>query len=218
MKPVSIAWSRQDKQLCPGAGDSLTAFVKMDIGGGYAAVLRYGSRRMRTSVSMSESTKQGSKSADLVQILAVCTNAARSTEAGQLRILISALSAWAAAVEPFMARVTVRLLPEIPVTRICNVPIRAVWPISSWVPPSTATVVLVVSMEAPLRSVLRPSKYWPYPHGLISFKASLQCSVETAPMLGGGEIVGLKPVIAGGPGFFEREVVVVVFFQGRAQD
>ena len=91
MKPVSIAWSRQDKQLCPGAGDSLTAFGKMDIGGGYAAVLRYGSRRMRTSVSMSESTKQGSKSADLVQILAVCTNAARSTEAGQLRILISAL-------------------------------------------------------------------------------------------------------------------------------
>ena len=226
MKPVLIAWSRQGKQLWPGAGDSLTAFVKMDIGGGYAAVLRYGSRRMRTSVSMSESTKQGSKSADLVQILAVCTNAARSTEAGQLRILISALSAWAAAVEPFMARVTVRLLPEILVTRICNVPIRAVWPISSWVPPSTATVVLVVSMEAPLRSVLRPSKYWPYPHlfagckpvGLISFKASLQCSVETAPMLGGGGIVGLKPVIAGGPGFFEREVVVVVFFQGRAQD
>ena len=163
MKPVSIAWSRQDKQLCPGAGDSLTAFVKMDIGGGYAAVLRYGSRRMRTSVSMSESTKQGSKSADLVQILAVCTNAARSTEAGQLRILISALSAWAAAVEPFMARVTMRLLPEILVTRIYNVPIRAVWPISSWVPPSTATVVLVVSMEAPLRSVLRPSRYWPYP-------------------------------------------------------
>ena len=103
MKPVLIAWSRQGKQLWPGAGDSLTAFVKMDIGSGYAAVLRYGSRRMRTSVSMSESTKQGSKSADLVQILAVCTNAARSTEAGQLRILISALSAWAAAVEPFMA-------------------------------------------------------------------------------------------------------------------
>ena len=226
MKPVLIDCSQQDKQLWPGAGDSLTAFVKMDIGSGYAAVLRYGSRRMRTSVSMSESTKQGSKSADLVQILAVCTNAARSTEAGQLRILISALSAWAAAVEPFMARVTVRLLPEILVTRICNAPIRAVWPISSWVPPSTATVVLVVSMEAPLRSVLRPSKYRPYPQlfagckpvGLISFKASLQCSVETAPMLGGGGIVGLKPVIANGPGFFEREVVVVVLFQGRTQD
>ena len=36
-------------------------------------------------------------------------------------------------------------------------------------------------------------------------------------MLSGGGVVGLKPVIAGGPGFFEREVVVV-FFQGRAQD
>ena len=91
-----IAWSQQDKQLWPGAGDSLTGFVKMDIASGYTAVLRYGSRRMRTSVSMSESTKQGSKSADLVQILAVCTNATRSTEAGQLRILISELSAWAA--------------------------------------------------------------------------------------------------------------------------
>jgi len=31
MKPVLIAWSRQGKQLWPGAGDSLTAFVKMDI-------------------------------------------------------------------------------------------------------------------------------------------------------------------------------------------
>ena len=56
------------------------------------------------------------------------------------------------------------------------------------------------------------------PVGLISFSASLQCSVETAPMVGGGGVVGLKSVIAGGPGFFEREVVVVVFFQGRAQD
>ena len=158
-----IAWSQQDKQLWPGAGDSLTAFVKMDIGNGYAAVLRYGSRRMRSSVSMPESAKEGSKSAGLFQILAVCTNAARSTEAGQRRILISESSAWAAAVEPFMARVTVRLLPEIPVTRICNVPIRTVWPISSWVPSYTADVVLVVSMEAPLRSVPLPSEYWPYP-------------------------------------------------------
>ena len=58
-----------------------------------------------------------------------------------------------------MARVTVRSLPEIPVTRICNVPIRAVWPISSWVPSSTTTVVLEVSMEAPLRSVPLPSEY-----------------------------------------------------------
>jgi len=66
-------------------------------------------------------------------------------------------------VEPFIARVTVRLLPEIPVTRICNVPIRTVWPISSWVPSSTSTLVLVVSMEAPLRSVPRTSEYWPYP-------------------------------------------------------
>ena len=88
-------------------------------------------------------------------------------------------------------------------------------------------------MEAPLRSVPLPSGYCPYPQdtdylkvlftgckpvGLISFSASLQCSVETAPMLCGGGVVGLKPVIAGGPGFFEREVVVVVFFQGRAQD
>jgi len=69
-------------------------------------------------------------------------------------------------VEPFIARVTVRLLPEIPVTRICNVPIRTVWPISSWVPSSTATVVLVVPMEAPLRSVPLPSEYWPYPHSV----------------------------------------------------
>ena len=99
--------------------------------------------------------------------------------------------------EPFIARVTVRLLPEIPVTRICNVPIKTVWPISSWVLSSTATVVLVVSMEAPLRSVLRPSKYWPYPHlfagckpvGLISFKASLQCSVETAQCWVGAELL-----------------------------
>ena len=37
-------------------------------------------------------------------------------------------------------------------------------------------------------------------------------------MLGGSGIAGLKTVIAGGPGFFEREVVVVVFFQGRAQN
>jgi len=34
-------------------------------------------------VSMSESAKEGPKSADLIQILAVCTKAARSTEAGQ---------------------------------------------------------------------------------------------------------------------------------------
>ena len=68
--------------------------------------------------------------------------------------------------EPFIARVTVRLLPEIPVTRICNVPIRTVWPISSWVPSSTATVVLVVPMEAPLRLVPLPSEYWPYPHSV----------------------------------------------------
>ena len=72
-----IAWSQQDKQLWPGADDSLTVLAKMDIGSGYAAVLRYGSRKMRTSVSMSVSTKQGSKSAELGQILAVCTNAAR---------------------------------------------------------------------------------------------------------------------------------------------
>ena len=79
MKPVLIAWSQQDKQLWPGADDSLTVLAKMDIGSGYAAVLRYGSRKMRTSVSvsMSVSTKQGSKSAELGQILAVCTNAAR---------------------------------------------------------------------------------------------------------------------------------------------
>ncbi len=32
MKPVLIAWSQQDKQLWPGAGDSLTAFIKMDVG------------------------------------------------------------------------------------------------------------------------------------------------------------------------------------------
>ena len=104
-------------------------------------------------MSRSESTKKGSKSADLVQILAVCTNAARSTEAGQRRISMSELSAWAAAVEPFKARVTVRLLPEIPVTSICSVPIRAVWPISNWLPSSTATVVLVVVLEASLRLV-----------------------------------------------------------------
>jgi len=54
-------------------------------------------------------------------------------------------------VEPFIARVTVRLLPEIPVTRICNVPIRTVWPISSWVPSSTATVVLVVSIGGAIK-------------------------------------------------------------------
>ena len=51
----------------------------MDIGSSYAAVFQYGSRRLRSSVSTSESTKHGSKMADLVQILAVCTNAARST-------------------------------------------------------------------------------------------------------------------------------------------
>ena len=83
MKPGLISWSQQDKQLWTGAVDSLTAFVKMDIGSGYAAALRYGSRRMRSSVSMSESTKEGPKSADLIQILAVCAKAARSTEAGQ---------------------------------------------------------------------------------------------------------------------------------------
>ena len=74
-----IDWSQQDKQLWPGARDSVTAFVKMDIGSGYAAALQYGSKRLRSSVSTSESTKHGSKMADLVQILAVCTNAARST-------------------------------------------------------------------------------------------------------------------------------------------
>ena len=31
MKPGSISWSQQDKQLWTGAVDSLTAFVKMDI-------------------------------------------------------------------------------------------------------------------------------------------------------------------------------------------
>jgi len=72
-------WSQQDKQLWPGARDSLTVFVKMDIGSGYAAVLQYGSKRLRSSVSTSKSTKHGSKMTDLVQILAVCTNAARST-------------------------------------------------------------------------------------------------------------------------------------------
>ena len=35
-----IDWSQQDKQLWPGARDSLTAFVKMDIGSGYAAAMR----------------------------------------------------------------------------------------------------------------------------------------------------------------------------------
>ena len=54
------------------------------------------------------------------------------------------------------------------------------------------------------------------PVGLISFSASLQCSAETASMLGEGGVVGLKPIIAGGPGFFEREVVVALLFQGRA--
>lgn len=54
------------------------------------------------------------------------------------------------------------------------------------------------------------------PVDLISFSASLPCSVETVSTLGEGGVVGLKPIIAGGPGFFEREVVVVLFFQGRA--
>ena len=52
--------------------------------------------------------------------------------------------------------------------------------------------------------------------GLISFSTRLQCSVETASMLGEGGVVGLKPIIAGGPGFFEHKVVVALFFQGRA--
>ena len=47
-------------------------------------------------------------------------------------------------------------------------------------------------------------------------KPSVQCSDR--PNTGRGGIVGLKLVIAGGPDFFKREVVVVVFFQGRAQD
>ena len=54
------------------------------------------------------------------------------------------------------------------------------------------------------------------PVDLISFSASLQCSVEAASMLGEGGVVGLKPIIAGSSGFFEREIVVVLFFQGRA--
>ncbi len=54
------------------------------------------------------------------------------------------------------------------------------------------------------------------PVDLISFSASLQCSVETDSMLGEGGVVGLKPIIAGSSGFFEREVVVVLFFQCRA--
>ena len=54
------------------------------------------------------------------------------------------------------------------------------------------------------------------PVGLISFGTRLQCSVETASMLGEGGVVGLKPIIAGGPGFFEHKVVVALFFQGRA--
>ena len=114
--------------------------MDMDIGGGYAAVFQCGSRRLRSLVSTSESTKHGSKTADLVQILAV----PRDTD--NLKVLFTG----------------------------CN------------------------------------------PVGLIPFSTSLQCSVETASMLGEGGVVGLKPIIAGGAGFFEREVVVVLFFQGRA--
>ena len=51
------------------------------------------------------------------------------------------------------------------------------------------------------------------PVGLISFSTRLQCSVETASMLGEGGVVDLKPIIAGGPGFFEREVVVASSFK-----
>ena len=93
----------------------------------YSAVLRYASNIKRTSVSGLASTKKGSKLADLVQILAVCTNAARSTEAGQRRILMSESSAWAE--DPFKPLVTARLFRDIPVTSICSVPIKIVWPI-----------------------------------------------------------------------------------------
>jgi hypothetical protein len=64
--------------------------------------------------------EKGSKSADLVQILAVCTMVARSTDGGQRRMSISELSAWAAAVVPFRARLTVRSLLEMAVTSICS--------------------------------------------------------------------------------------------------
>jgi len=73
-RQTAIAPSRR---FSYGLGQSQNGY--MDIGSGYAAVFQYGSRRLRSSVSTSESTKHGSKTADLVQILAVCTNAARST-------------------------------------------------------------------------------------------------------------------------------------------
>jgi hypothetical protein len=87
----------------------------------HAEVLRYGFSNNLTSVSSSASTENGSKSADLVQILAVCTKVARSTEGGQRRISMPELSACAAEVDPFSPLVTVRLLPDIAVTSICSV-------------------------------------------------------------------------------------------------
>ena len=51
------------------------------------------------------------------------------------------------------------------------------------------------------------------PLSLIAFCPGLDRSVEATPMLGGSDVVGLKPVIAGGPSLVESKVAFAAFFQ-----